>query len=180
MWIEQENGGSLIYRLDSKRREEFPAGVDRATLVCGLRTSINEDSKTPWLLNRSLPAKLTTDLSMENGPYRLSVRFYDQERLEQVFEEVRSESWGGRIYDSSDVGRLRSLAESWGFVQFLTCHRRTSGPKESNPNRDIEDSEKTLVLPYVERILLTMGDLELKPPFREPEYYLGLVRALMD
>src|SRR3989338_4288612 len=204
MWEEKEfdKGRVLLYRL----RDQFPEGIVRASFSCKRYNPKSNEIDTPLWMQRRNPAKLETIIAISGAGYKLSVNFYDNLKLSgEALSEQRRIDPSGRygldaIPDEGDYSptdealqgvltKMKKLKREvltkmeelkrnqW--INFLTCQRtRTKGPAESDPHRPIEQTEQGILLPYLETIFLNMSDLQLRPPFRQPEYYAGLVQAL--
>lgn len=200
MWKknDQAEQGTILYYWE----KDSPAFVPPVVLSAGF--SIKEynplvrDPNTLPFMAKTLPARLSTTLSLEDTRYRLSLELYHpnsfmrsslEARVEIVlkaFDDDRDYSMDSlppdtdrslRANELRSVLQLTKEVQQAKFVRFTSCQRIKPGLKESDPHRAIEPAERELVLPYLEKLLACLDGIELEqPPFQSPKFYPDLIR----
>lgn len=128
-------------------------------------TDPRQESPELWgPLRESLPAKLAMKVNYQDITYSTNFRFFDTQVLEHF---VQAQQLSPLL--AAEVARH-------GWMQFGHCQRNEhqQSPRSSSPGRALEQQEALLLLPYAELLFRSLEHLD--PPFREPAYYLELVR----
>src|SRR3989338_8896106 len=193
MWQEIQTGDErlVVYRLNNSLD-----GILKAGFSCKIHDPRNIHNKTPIWMQKSNPAKLDALIEHERIRYKVGVEFYDQDKFEQeaLIEQrkfLNDQYHQGECPPENDprptAQNLRAImksveeAKNGYWIRFQSCQRtQKEGPKESNPDRQLEEIEIVIILPYIQTIIESMQDLQLREPFRSPTYYLNQVRSLME
>ena len=184
MWKQiNPNSTNLVYVLDPDLRNEFPSGV----LSASFTAVILYDMRYP--IDDLFPARLSASIVFDETTFKVSVEFYDEPTVAHKIEARVGRSTYPADDDESLAARelrkvfdFQRLLQTQGYITFPSCQRRLpkGRPKESDPNRALEEREKRKLLLSLDAIFTSMETMELKSPLREVGYYQGLVRRLLE